>query len=141
MIDNAKFKRSGKTSFSEVSIYGYCFLGEFLRLLINCYNIKRSNFSFITAYFFTSTVLTFFTSTYCADSGCENPFIYFNNYFSFVYSEPIISEYVNKFSRKGIPSTRFANYLAWVWPQQQSVYIFGWIVTSTLENWKKRKLC
>ena len=34
--------------------------------VINCLNSKRSNF-FITAYFFTSTVFTFFTSTYCTD--------------------------------------------------------------------------
>ena len=47
--------------------------------------------------------------------GCENPHIYFKNLFSFVFSQLIISEYANKFSRKWIPSTRFAKYLAWVW--------------------------
>ena len=34
--------------------------------VINCLNSKRSNF-FITTYFFTSTVFTFFTLTYCTD--------------------------------------------------------------------------
>ena len=32
--------------------------------------------------------------------------------FFFFFSQPIISEYANKFRRKGIPSTRFAKYLA-----------------------------
>ena len=95
---------SKKIFFSAVSIYGLLFLRGFWRLLINCFNSKRSNFSFITVYFFTSVIFTFFTST-------ENPFIYFKNQFSFVFSQPIISEYANKFSRKGIPSTRFAKYL------------------------------
>ena len=80
------------------------FLQGFLQLLINCYNSKRSNFSFIMVYLFTSAVLTFFTSTYCTDPGCENPFIYFKNWFSFVFSKPITSEYANKFRIKGILS-------------------------------------
>ena len=31
--------------------------------------------------------------------GCESPFIYFKNQFSFVFSQPIVSAYPNKFSR------------------------------------------
>ena len=45
--------------FSAVSIYGLLFLQGFWRLLINCLNSKRSNFSFITAYFFTSTAFIY----------------------------------------------------------------------------------
>ena len=79
MIDNAIFKlREQKIFFSTVSIYGLLFLRGYRRLLINCLNSKRSNFSFITVYFFTSTVFTFFTST-------ANPFIYFKNQFSVVF--------------------------------------------------------
>ena len=79
MIDNAIFKlREQKIFFSTVSIYGLLFLRGYRRLLINCLNSKRSNFSFITVYFFTSTVFTFFTST-------ANPFIYFKNQFSLVF--------------------------------------------------------
>ena len=42
---------SEKIFFSAVSIYGLLFLRGFLRLLIDCFNSKRSNFSFITAFF------------------------------------------------------------------------------------------
>ena len=79
MCWNELFSVKGSNLFIRSMHLWILFLGGFLRLLINCCNIKRNNFSFITAYFFTSTVLTFFASTYCADSGCENPFIYFNN--------------------------------------------------------------
>ena len=69
---------SKKIFFSAVSIYGLLFLRGFWRLLINCLSIKISNFSFITAYFFTSTVFIFFTST-------ENPFVYFKAAFTLIY--------------------------------------------------------
>ena len=93
---------SKKIFFSAVSIYSLLFLQGFLRSLINCLNSKRSHFSFITAFFLTSTVFTFFTST-------ENPFIYFKNQLSFVFSQSIISEYANKFSRKGTPQRGLLN--------------------------------
>ena len=60
---------SEKIFFSAVSIYGLLFLRGFWRLLINCLNNKRSNFSFITAHYFTSTVFIFFTLTYCTDTS------------------------------------------------------------------------
>ena len=40
----------------------------------------------------------------------------------------LLSEYANKFSRKGIPSTRFTKYLAWVWPQHKFVIFIPWRV-------------
>ena len=51
--------------------------------------------------------------------------------FLLFFSQPIISEYANKFSRKGIPSTRFAKYLAQLWPQHKLRVIY---------KYKKEKL-
>ena len=67
MIDNAIFKLCERENLFLSGIYLRIILQGFWRLLINCLNSNRSNFSFITAHFFTSTVFTFFTSTYCTD--------------------------------------------------------------------------
>ena len=86
---------SKKIFCSAVPIYGLLFLRGFWRLLINCLN---SFFPLLLRIF--SLQLSLHSSlrlTVQIYPGCE---------------KPIISEYANKFRRKGIPSTCSSKYLA-----------------------------
>ena len=96
-IDNAKFKLCERKNLFLRSInLRMLSLRGFLRLLINCYNSKRTNFSFITAYFFTSSVLTFFTSTYCTEQVVKIVLLSLKISFLLFFTQPIISEHANK---------------------------------------------
>ena len=90
MIDNAIFKLCEQENLflSNINLR-ILFLRGFLRLFINCLN-SNSNTS-VTAYIYLLFTL-------------KISFLLF-------FSQPIFSEYANKFSRKGIPLTRFAKYL------------------------------
>ena len=102
---------SEKSFFSAVFIYGYCFWG-FLWLLINCCNNKTSNFSFTAAYFF-SLQLPWPSSLRLTVQIQVVKILLFTLKISFLLliSQPIISAYAHKFSKKGVASTRFAKYL------------------------------
>ena len=107
---------SEKIFFSAVSIYGLLFLRGFWRLLINCLTSKEVTFPSLLHIF---SLQLFLHSSFDLQVV---KILLFTLKISFLlfFSQPIISEYANKLSRKGIPSTRFAKYLAWVLPQHMN---------------------